>query len=279
MSRPRTSADGRRPTAAGLFPWALSLGGLGLAAWFIFFPSPEVAPGRVNLATLSARRVQSAVALNAIAGGAVAGQAELAAKRSAPPPDRLTVRLSAATAFGLGPVADFDPTRDVAYDDPKNPPPAIRLFGVKSSAPYLERDKAEADALERAREKLAEVFAALRSPIRELPTDEEMRDYVQSMKEQTPTPAEKLTWQDGKLGEDRVWKVATVAVSEEQLRQLRARQRLPELVRWALAVLAGLAVVYALLRADDRSQGYFTWLWALVGAALVGGVVTLAIVL
>ena len=43
--------------------------------------------------------------------------------------------------------------------------------------------------------------------------------------------------------------------------------------------LAVLAIAYVGLRVEDRSQGYFTWLWAGLGAALVGGVVTLAIVL
>jgi hypothetical protein len=70
-----------------------------------------------------------------------------------------------------------------------------------------------------------------------------------------------------------------VSMSEAQLRELRARQRLYDLSRWAVAALAVLAIAYGLLRAEASSQGYFTWLWAGIGAALVGGVVTLALVL
>jgi hypothetical protein len=264
--------------SSGLVPGFTAMAVLGMTAWYVLHQSVEVAPGRVELARLSTRRAQTAVSLNGVAGGATAGCDALAAasERNAPPPDRLAVRVSSTTAYCLGPIPDVA----VARDDPARPPPAIRISGVTSSQPS-DRDEATADALRQAREKLAEVFAALRSPIREVPTVEELWEgYVEKpVVEKTPTEAEKSAWREAKLDADRVWKVLTVSVSEEQLRQLRARQRLYDLSRWALAALVVLAISYAVLRAEERSQGYFTWMWLGVGAALVGGVVTLAIVL
>ena len=274
MSRHRSDPN----RSSGLAPIVVVLTALGVTGWYALRQSADVAPGRVELSRLSHRRVQNAVTLNGIAGGATAGQNQLAAaEKAAAPPDRLAVRVSATTAYCLCPV----PEVCVARDDPVHPPAAIRISGVTSTSPYRDRREAEDDALWQAREKLSEVFAALRSPIYEVPTVEELREtYLEHpVVAKSPTEAETAAWRAANLDADRVWKVLSVSVSEEQLRQLRARQRLSDLSRWAAVALAVLAIAYLGLRAEDRSQGYFTWLWAGLGAALVGAVVTLALVL
>ena len=165
---------------------------------------------------------------------------------------------------------------------PAHPPPAVRVSGATSQRPYRDPTEARDDALRVARDKLCEVFAALRTPIREVPSEEELKnDYLEgeSVSRLPLTDGEKAALVAAGLEEERVRVRLSVSVSEEQLRELRARQRLHDLSRWAVAALAVLAIAYGLLRAEASSQGYFTWLWAGVGVALVGGVVTLALVL
>jgi hypothetical protein len=275
VSRSQPRADGRPLT--GFLPTAAVLGAMTWMVWYVaFHRSANVAPGRVELSRLSARRVQEVASQNGVAGGAAAGVRELM-QRSRQPADRPTVFLSHATAYGM----TFRGDEQLALPDPQHPPPAIRLTGIASPEPSDEAGATES-ALRAARDKLAAVFASLRSPLRDVPTEEELlREYVapDGITQRTPTEVEKQAWQDAKLGPDRVWKVVTLTVSEEQLRALRARQRLGDLSRWAAVTLAVLAILYGALRADDRSQGYYTWLWFGLAAALIGGVVTLALVL
>ena len=274
MSRPRSA---NRSSTSGLLPTVGVFLALGLTLWYVFQRPAVVAPGKVALGRLSLRRAQEAVAQNGIAGGATAGQAVLA-ELTAPKPDELAVRVSPATAYCIGTVADLE----VATADSDHPPPAVRVWNVTSPGRYSTRAKAEEEAIREAKRRLEEVFHELHSPVRAEVDPETIRRFY--LEPNSIVKLELNAEEEARLKEsglaDQKYKVRlTVSVSEEQLRELRAQQRLRELSRWLAVAFAVVAVAYGVLRAEDRSQGYFTGLWLAVGAALIGGVVTLALVL
>lgn len=234
VSRPSGGVPGYMPalTFAAL---------LGAGAWYTLQPAIEVPPGKVELARLSHRNAGEAVALNGIAAGARLAVSELTRRSQTGP----TVQVSASAASGMAPL----PGVIVTAPDPSGLTPAVRLSGIESAQPS-DRAGAKADAIRQAREKLAELFAVLRGAV-ELPDGDEFeRQFVSadSVVERKPTDAEKAAWRAEKLDENRVWMSVSVSVTEEQLRDLRARHRLNELSRWAVVALIGLTVGYGALR-------------------------------
>lgn len=214
---------------------------LGAGAWYTLQPSVQVPPGRVELARMSHRNASEAVAFNGIAAGARAATTELTRRSQSGP----VVQVSASTASGMTTL----PGVTVTGTDPTNLTPAVRLTGIESAQPS-DRASAKADALRQARERLADLFASLRGAV-ELPDGEEFeRQFVpaDSLVERQPTEAEKAAWRAEKLDENRVWMSVSVSMTEDQLRQLRARHRLNELSRWAAVLLIGLSVGYGVLR-------------------------------
>lgn len=275
MPRPRPAVS--KSSTLGLLPTVGVFLALGLTLWYVFQRPAVVAPGKVALGRLSLRRAQEAVVQNGIAGGATAGQAVLA-ELTAPKPDQVAVRVSPATAYCIGPVPDLE----VATSDANHPPPAIRVWNVTSPGRYSTRAKAEEEAIREAKRRLEEVFQELHSPVRaEVDPETVRRTYLEPTSVvELPLNGDELTKLEASGLADQKYKVRlTVSVSEEQLRELRAQQRLRELSRWLAVALAVVAIAYGVLRAEDRSQGYFTGLWLAVGAVLIGGVVTLAVVL
>jgi len=259
-----------------LFPAVALIVALTLMFWYIFQRPAVVAPGKVALANLSLRRVQEAVVQNGIAGAATAGQAALT-EWSAPKPDQQAVFVSPGTAYCIGSIPDLE----VATDNPNYPPPAVRLWHVTSPGRYSTRAKAEDEAIRAAKRRLEDVFNELHSPIRsEVDPETIRRVYVEpnTVVELPLSPQEQAQLVASNLSEQKYKVRLTVSVSEDQLRELRAQQRLREMSRWLVVALAVLAIAYGVLRAEDRSQGYFTGLWLAVGFALISGVVALALV-
>lgn len=258
---PRNTVERPSGFVPGYLPVVTFLILLTVGGWYSLRPTPELPPGRVELGRLSHRNAFEAVSFNGIAGGARAAHAELA-KRSAGNPE---VQVSAATAYGMSPL----PGLSLAPTDPNQLTPAIRLSGIVSEQPS-DRASAKADALRQARARLADVFASLRAPIAELPDEETFeREFVpsESVLERKPTEAEKAAWRAEKLDENRVWMSVSVSVSEDQLRQLRARQRLSEMSRWAAVALVVLAVGYGVLRTTGGA-GWRRLVLVWLGAAL-----------
>ena len=274
MSRPRT-AD--RSNSLGLLRAVLLIVALTVLFWYIFQRPPVIAPGNVALAKLSLRRAQEAIVQNGIAGGATAGQAYLA-EFIAPKPDQPAVFVSPGTAYCIGSI----PNLEVATANPDHPPPAIRVWNATSPGRYSTRAKAEEEAIQEAKRRLEDVFHELHSPIRaEVDPESIRRLYLEpvSIQELELSREEQARLEASNLAEQKYKVRLTVSVSEDQLRELRAQQRLRELSRWLVVAFAVLAIAYGMLRAEDRSQGYFTGLWLAVGVALIGGVVTLTVVL
>jgi len=152
---------------------------------------------------------------------------------------RLSLVSLSVAAFGSPAVAD--PSDAQAY-----------IFSARSGWNSHEAD-AKADALSHAREHLAAYLRNLPSPVRSLPTDEQLWNEhvfstlpVQREKFGTPINAE-------------MYKVEIeVEITPEQLRKLRAEDRVRLLFRWGGVALAGMILAAAFFRLDDWAKGYLT---------------------
>ncbi|MGL6096361.1 MAG: hypothetical protein ACRC7O_11270, partial [Fimbriiglobus sp.] len=162
--------------------WVLvGVGGAALAV-SLFAPARvhvSAPPPPDPMSRMSARTLQTHAASNGVVGAAAAGQRAIAVANS----DRPV------------PVAARGEARP--YPPPGGPLPAVHLSRVRSEAPAASRDRAVADALGVAREKLAVALAGLDPQIFDVPSAEEIRrKYLraESVTEIPPTQPDRDAW-------------------------------------------------------------------------------------
>ncbi len=235
---------------------------------FVWLSTPRVArvlapPPPRRLDSLSPSQLQDHTAKNGIVGGATAGKKALASLPNHTPPEipDFSRTEPVSTPVGGPPTVV---TRPIALDRPGLPGTGrtvIRVTGIRSDAPHSSEDRAIADAVEVARLKLIEEFAKLDPPILEVPESWVIRDqYIRpgSVEKILPPQQIKDEWKAAHLNPERVWVKLDIEVSEDQIRHLRAEQRLLQTgtVGGAILILAG--VLYGFLRLDAFTKGYLT---------------------
>lgn len=242
----RTTAQAPARGSGAWVLWIVVFGALAAFASTAMRTTRHVSPPppRDPMGRMSARSLHDHAALNGVVGGAASGQRALVeAHRPA-----------------LGTVT-FRPGGDPHPPLPGSPVPAVQVRGVRSEAPYASRERALNDALVEARRQLADRLAALDPPIVEVPSVEVVRrDYLrpESVTEVYPTQAIKDEWAAAKLDPNRVWVEIDVEVSDDQLRDLRAKERVV-FAGWGLGVgFAGVLALYGFLRLDALTKGYLT---------------------
>ena len=160
---------------------------------------------------------------------------------------------------------------------------------VSSELPHPTEQEAEKDALEQAQRRIEEKLAELDPPVRHRPTLAEVKaNYLRKdsrhprrLTEEQKKAYEK-TFADAGLKYDLdslVFVDYEVTVSAEQVRELRAQDR----VLLGLKVFAGVAAAalagFLFLRIDEWTKGYLTSWLAVAAVALAGGAAaTLALV-
>lgn len=149
---------------------------------------------------------------------------------------------------------------------------------VESELPHPTEADAEKDALEQVCRRLTEKLAELDPPVRFHPTPAEAKAFI---RKDSRRVRQLTTEQREAAGfkENRMYVDYEIAVSADQVRELRGRER----VGLGLKVLAGFAVAalagFLFLRADEWTKGYLTSWLAVAAFALAGGVAaTLAFV-
>lgn len=271
----RPSARPSRGTGAFLFWFAVVPAIAGLL-WLSTPRSATVSapPKPRPIATMSPNQLHSDVAANGVVGGANVA-AKLLAQATAAEPVSTTV----------GPAeGNVSATRPVAFDRPAaaRGRAAIRITDLRSELPHSSEDRAIADAVEVARGKLAEHLRALDPPIDDVPPAWVVRaEYVRpgSVVKELPTQQLKDEWKAARLNPDRVWVKLDIEVSEDQIRQLRAKQRLVDAGGLGIGILALCGAAFTFLRLDAATRGYLTFGLGAVAAAVavlvVGAVVLL----
>lgn len=157
--------------------------------------------------------------------------------------------------------------------------PAIVLKNIRSDKPHPNEQAALTDALAVARIELIKKLQQLDPPITILPTMVSIRsEYMKRHEKISPSEELKKEWQASGLNPNRVWMEVDLEVSEKDLQQFRAEER----VDFGLAIAGVLFVialaVHGFLRLDAWSKGYLTiWLGiASLGLVLVAGYFFLA---
>lgn len=145
---------------------------------------------------------------------------------------------------------------------------------VSSELPHASEADADLDAVEQAGRRLTEKLADLDPPVRFHPTPAEAKAYLRkgSRNVRPLTEEQKKTYAEAGLRDNVVFVDYELAVSSEQVRELRGRER----VVFGLKVLAGIAAAalagFLFLRADEWTKGYLTSWLAVAAFALAGGV-------
>jgi hypothetical protein len=228
------------------------------------------------MAGMSPRNLQAHAADNGIAAGAAAARRALAAPAVSPEnetgPGRTVLVKTTVTR-------NPDPARMAAPDSPRpdsasgKPEPAIALR-VRSDGAHPSRERAINDALLLAAAQIEKHLAALDPPITANVTADQVRaDYLRpdSIRDIPPTPADKAAWEEQGIDTDRLWVEIDVEVSEDQVRQLRAEQRLGSAGMVGAVAFVLVLAVYGFLRLDAWTRGYLTGSLA-VGIAAVAGI-------
>lgn len=270
--------------SGGIVSFLFWLGAVPVGAGLLFLAAPRSAvhvsapPPPKRLDSLTANQLQDHAAKNGIVGGATSGQKALAAVS--------TTRPEFAQAVPVRAPGDTTPvvaTRPVAFErgTAVRGKAVIRIPEVRSEAPHSSEDRAIADAVEVGRLKLAEYLRTLDPPVADAPEAWVIRDqYVRpgSVEKILPTQAIKDEWKAAKLNPERVWVKLDIEVSEDQLRQLRAKGRLVDAGTAGGILLALTAVLFGFLRLDAWTKGYLTTGLG-IGAAVLAAVVVVAVAL
>lgn len=253
-----TSAKNRcsnNGTAKRLFA-ILAVGSLAAVAVSIFtirtYRSHQPPPPPEPLSKMSAKRLQSHAADNGVMGGARAAE------------QTMTVSITTSS----------DQRASVSPDPINDSTSAVRFVRIRSEAPQPTKDKAMTDALEVARQKIVEHLKALDPPVKALPTLDDVRHkYLkpESVVEVQPTESVKAAWVESKLEPNRLWVEIDVEVTDEHVRELRAKDRMGSMGWFAAGAFVLLAAVFGFLRFDAWTRGYLTAIIAAIAAALAGG--------
>lgn len=160
---------------------------------------------------------------------------------------------------------------------PGSPPLAVREH-VVSALPHATAAEADADAMERACEVVEKRLAELDPPVRHKVSVNEVRTEflrqdsraVRPPNADDPQEREVLALDD-KDGPRMVYVEFDVEVTADQVRELRAQERVGAAVR-VLGVLTAVALTgFLFLRLDEWTRGYLTSWLALGAVALAGG--------
>lgn len=214
-----------------------------------------------SLARLSARKLQSVAADQAIVSVALAGRNELAEQFGKESPQYVSTSAPNAEAMS------------------QRAKGGLRFSKIRSDAPHTEQSLAEADAIMVAQQKIGEQLRALHPPIETLPSAEMIRkDYLRNGAFQVvhPTEEDRRLWQSKNLEPNRVWvELESLEITAEQLRQLRSTERLQLGSWWAGIGLVVLAALWGFFKFDAWTRGYLTMILGLGFAATAGGIVAL----
>jgi hypothetical protein len=214
---------------------------------------------------------------------AVMGAAEIQAQ----------IKTSPHEGGARGPIAQADkpgPTAPISTTVPPTPPippvpplkPALRPVPapvirerIATEAPFPTETQADEEALRVAQERVKARLAELDPPVRYTPSLTVVKnEYIRkdSRVVRRPGPREQASLKEAGYGEDQVYVEYDVEVTAEQVRELRAQERLGGTLR----IFGGLAAValagFLFLRLDEWTKGYLTSWLACTAAALAGGV-------
>lgn len=257
----------------------LAVGAIAAVAVSLFTASskPRVTPAPVpeKMAGMSAKRLQAHASDNGIVAGAAAAQSALASRDTKDDTVNPTVHVSIKqpnTPLPPHAVTPPEPT----YAGKTNP--AIKL-SVRNSIPEASRDKAMHEALLLAQKQIIDHLRALDPPIEETPSIDTIRaEYLRSDTVKFTTETDKKMieeWKTANVESNRMYAGIDIEVSEDQIRKLRAGQRI-ESAGWIAALAFALvAALFGFLRVDGWTKGYLTTGLAVAFAGAVGAAVVL----
>ena len=173
------------------------------------------------------------------------------------------------------------PAPDVAVKGPPEPkaaaragPPAVVRERVASVYPYGTEAEAEEDALAQACDLIEQKLAALDPPVRHRPSVGEVRAEFARKDSRTvraPDADARASFAQYGITGNLVYVEYDIEVTAEQVRELRAQERVSGGLR-VLGVLTAVALAgFLFLRADEWTRGYLTSWLALGAVALAGG--------
>jgi len=211
-------------------------------------PPPRPEP----LSKMSAKRLQLHSADNGVMGGARAAEQ--------------TMTVSITTTTDRAPSITPDPINDSTT--------SARFARIRSETPHKTKDKAMSDALEVARQKIVDHLKQLDPPVVAAPTIDDVRHkYLkpESVVEVLPTENVKAAWVESKLEPNRMWVEIDVEVTDDHVRELRAKDRFGSIGWVAAGAFVLLTALFGFLRVDAWTRGYLTTILAVVAAGLAGG--------
>jgi hypothetical protein len=230
----------------------------------------------------NARKDAEMLALNGVRGGADA-------QAKAVPEARRSISINAVIlpdppkppqppAFVPAPRAPKAPEVVKGAPTPRTPPrpgpPAIIRERIVSSMPYPTEAEAEDDALAQARDLVEQKLAALDPPVRYKPSLAEVKaEFLRpdSRTVRPPDAEEKETFARYGVTGNLVYVAYDVEVTADQIRELRAQERVSAGMR-LLGVLVAVALAgFCFLRADEWTKGYLTRWLAIAAVVLAGG--------
>lgn len=235
----------------------LAVGTVAAVAMTFFFRSsrsaPQPPPPPEAMARMSPKKLQSHAADNGVMGGARAAEQTMA------------VSITTTTT---------EPTHAVAPDPIGDSTTAVRFVRIRSESPQPSKDKAMNDALLVARQKIVDHLRSLDPPVETIPTLDDVRNkYVkpESVVEVQPTEAVRTAWAESKLEPNRMWVEIDVEVTDNHVRELRAKDRITSAGWISAGVFLLVATLFGFLRLDAWTRGYLTTFLGLGAAALAGG--------
>ncbi|MBP3958078.1 hypothetical protein J8F10_22725 [Gemmata sp. G18] len=253
--------------------------------------SGPVPGGATGSKAEKARKEAEALALSGVNGGATSQakeMPELAAKR-----DRSIfggwVAFEDSKRIAVGPPKPVPPKGGTPPSPPEPPvvkgppapkspphpggPPLVIRERVVSIVAYSTEAEAEEDALTQAREIIEKKLSELDPPVRHKVSVNEVRTEFLRKDSRTarkPDPEEaELLVREGISG-NLVYVEYDVEVTAEQVRELRAQERVGAGVRIIGALMAVALAGFMFLRADEWTRGYLTS-WLALGAAILAG--------
>jgi hypothetical protein len=249
-------------------------------------PTSQPVGGSSSSKADKARKDAEALAVNSVIAGAEAQAAAVPESRQSLKinvritPDGIeTAKVSKPPVPGTpipAPVAPVAPASETAKGSPapKNPqrPGTIIREHVVSTVPYSTEAEAEEDALALARDLVERKLAALDPPVRYKPSTGEIAEFVRkdSRNVRPPTAEEKETFDRYGLPNNLVYVEYDVEVTADQVRELRAQERVSAGMRILGMLVAVSLAGFLFLRADEWTKGYLTR-WLAFAAVLLGG--------
>jgi len=243
-------------------------------------PAPPRPGGSNSSRAESARKLAEANALKAVTEVATK-QAKLAPEVAVEQPGwahRIWARVSSSPVSVPAAPPIVVPPPALTARDPAAPRPGSPVLireRVCSALPYATAKEAEEDALAQAREVIDQKLRELDPPVAYTPSAGEVwTEFVRtdSRTVRGLTPDERAALDGFGDHTARVYVEYDVEITADQVRELRAQNRVALGLK-VLIALTGVALAgYLFLRADERTKGYLTRWLALLAAGIAGGV-------